>query len=338
MSSWRFKSIPNEGILISALGLQEAKDSSAIENIMTTHDDLFRSAVGDEALSASAKEVRDYAKALRVGYDRVRAKGLITSNLLIELQAILERNTAGFRRLPGTSLKESTTGRIVYTPPQEHDVIIALMTDLEVFINVPTHASVNSSIDPLVRMAIAHHRFESIHPFYDGNGRTGRILNVLFLVQHGLLDIPVLYLSRYIVQHKTEYYRLLQQVRDTAQWEPWLLYMLQAVEETARGTLQTIARIKTVLFRYKNHIRDHLPFYSQDLINSLFLHPYTRIDYFMADIGVSRPTAQRYLARLVEEKLLVSKRVGRSHYYINVGLTEVLLDVERVASDTTDAA
>lgn len=322
-------SIPSQGILINTLSLQEAKDSSAIENIVTTHDELLISHVADaEHQNAAAKEVRDYAKALRVGFERVLKNGLITSNLLVDTQAILEKHRAGFRKLPGTALREQNTGAVVYTPPQDHDEIVALMTDLERFIN----GDLTYPIDPLVRMAIAHHQFESIHPFYDGNGRTGRILNVLFLVQNRLLDIPVLYLSRYIVETKSEYYRLLQQVRDDGNWEPWLLYMLTAVEKTAADTLRTIAAIKQVLRRYKHHIRSELPFYSQDLINSLFVHPYTRIDYLMTDIGVSRPTAKRYLDALVREGLLTKHKFGRVNYFINTGLIQVLTDVERARS------
>ncbi|MCC6245633.1 MAG: Fic family protein [Gemmatimonadaceae bacterium] len=319
-------SIPNQGILISTLGLQEAKDSSAIENIVTTHNELLISLVADtERANAAAKEVRGYARALRVGFERVQETGLITSNLLIDTQTILESHRAGFRKLPGTALRDQSTGAVVYTPPQEPDAIVALMTDLERFINdAPPY-----TIDPLVRMAVIHHQFESIHPFYDGNGRTGRILNVLFLVQHGLLDIPVLYLSRYIVQTKAEYYRLLQQVRDNGVWEPWLLYMLTAIENTAADTLRTISDIKMVLHRYKHHIRERLPFYSQDLINSLFVHPYTRIDYLMSDLGISRPTAKRYLDALVREGLLTKHRLGRVNYFINIGLLEVLTAVEK---------
>ncbi len=319
-------SIPNQGILISTLGLQEAKDSSAIENIVTTHDALLLSTVADEGRqNASAKEVRDYARALRVGFEYVRETGLITSNLLIDTQAILERHRAGFRKLPGTALREQSTGQVVYTPPQDHDAIVDLMRDLEHFIN----GELSYPLDPLVRMAIVHHQFESIHPFYDGNGRAGRILNVLFLVKNGLLDIPVLYLSRHIVATKSEYYGLLQSVRNDGNWEPWLLYMLTAIHRTAAGTLQTIAQITAVLQRYKHHIRDRLKFYSQDLINSLFVHPYTKIEYIMADIGVSRPTAKRYLDALVAESLLTRHRVGRVNYFVNIGLVDVLSAVER---------
>jgi Fic family protein len=194
-------SIPNQGILINTLGLQEAKDSSEIENIITTHDELFKDDVLPEAFAnPPAKEVLRYRQALRLGFEQVKQSGLITANQIIEIQAELERNNAGFRKLPGTSLKDGS-GNVVYTPPQEPAEIVALMRDLERFIN----DSGLSDIDPLIKMVLIHHQFESIHPFYDGNGRTGRILNVLYLVKESLLEIPVLYLSSHIVRTKTDY-------------------------------------------------------------------------------------------------------------------------------------
>lgn len=226
-------SIPNQGILINTLGLQEAKDSSEIENIVTTHDELFKDDLSPESqMSAASKEVLSYRQALYTGFRLVRETGLLTANHLIDIQRELERNHAGFRKLPGTALKDGA-GRTVYTPPQEHAAIVALMRDLEQVINDPDAVLV----DPLIKMALIHHQFESIHPFYDGNGRTGRILNVLYLVKEGLLDIPVLYLSRHIVQTKADYYRLLQAVRDHDVWEDWVLYMLDAVEQTAQQTV-----------------------------------------------------------------------------------------------------
>ena len=287
-------SIPNQGILINTLGLQEAKDSSEIENIVTTHDELFKDDVLPEAFAnPAAKEVLRYRQALRVGFEQVRASGLLTANHIIQIQGELERNNAGFRKLPGTALKDGG-GQTVYTPPQDPAEIVALMRDLERFLNDPDVLAV----DPLIKMALAHHQFESIHPFYDGNGRTGRIVNVLYLVKEGLLDIPVLYLSKNIVRTKPDYYRLLQSVRDHDDWEGWVLYMLQAVETTARQTVTTVQAIKTALFDYKHRIRDGHRFYSQDLINHLFTHPYTKIDFVQRDLGVSRLTATKYLDAL----------------------------------------
>ncbi len=316
--------IPNQGILINTLALQEAKDSSAIENIVTSHDDLFRSDAFPESMHGlAAKEVRDYATALRTGFERVRKTGLLTNAHILEIQATLERNRAGFRKLPGTTLKDAS-GRVVYTPPQDANEVLRLMGDLESFINEPHRLDV----DPLVRMAIIHHQFESIHPFYDGNGRTGRIINVLHLVLSGLLDIPVLYLSRHIVRTKNEYYRRLQGVRDGGGWEPWILYLLHAVETTAAGTIRTIGEIRAALRRYKHSIRDRHRFYSQDLVNNLFRHPYTKIDFVMRDLGVSRLTATRYLDLLTADGLLVKRKVGRSNYYVNVALADLLMQTE----------
>jgi Fic family protein len=226
-------SIPNQGILINTLGLQEAKDSSEIENIVTTHDELFKDDVLPEAFAnPAAKEVLRYRQALRVGFEQVRATGLLTCNHIVEIQGELERNNAGFRKLPGTALKDGA-GQTIYTPPQDPAEIVALMRGLERFMNDADLFDV----DPLIKMALMHHQFESIHPFYDGNGRTGRIVNVLYLVKEGLLDIPVLYLSSHIVRTKSDYYRLLQTVRQDDGWEEWVLYMLQAVEQTAGQTI-----------------------------------------------------------------------------------------------------
>ena len=313
-------SIPNQGILINTLGLQEAKDSSEIENIVTTHDDLFREDVLPEASqNLAAKEVQRYRQALMLGYAQVRETGLITANHIIAIQAELEQNNAGFRKLPGTALKNGA-GQTIYTPPQDPATIISLMGDLERFLN----DAERFPADPLIKMALIHHQFESIHPFYDGNGRTGRILNVLYLVKEGLLDVPVLYLSSHIVRTKTDYYRLLQTVRDTDAWEDWVLYLLEAVEETAGQTITTIHAIKSALFDYKHRIRAEYKFYSQDLINNLFNHPYTRVEFAQRDLGVSRLTATRYLDALARDGVLEKLRIGRNNYYINRPLFALL--------------
>jgi Fic family protein len=302
-------SIPNQGILINTLGMQEAKDSSAIENIVTTHDELFKDDLFPENLSnPAAKEVLRYRQALRVGFEQVRQSGLLTANHIIQIQAELEQNNAGFRKLSGTALKDGS-GHTVYMPPQDPDTITALMRDLERFINEDERFVA----DPLIKMALLHHQFESIHPFYDGNGRTGRIINVLYLVKEGLLDIPVLYLSRHIVRTKPDYYRLLQAVRDQDAWEEWVLYMLTAVEKTAGATLITVQAIKAALLDYKHRIRAHYRFYSQDLINNLFSHPYTKIEFIERDLKVSRLTATKYLDALTSGGFLVKQKIGRSN-------------------------
>lgn len=315
-------SIPNQGILINTLGLQEAKDSSEIENIVTTHDELFKNDLMPESVDGSAaKEVLRYRQALRVGFKQVIETDLLTSNHILLIQAELEQNNAGYRKLPGTSLKNSH-GEVVYEPPQDPDEIVRLMNQLERFIN----DSALYSVDPLIKMALIHHQFESIHPFYDGNGRTGRIINVIYLVKERLLNIPVLYLSNYIVRNKSEYYRLLQAVRDDDAWEDWVIYMLEAVRDTSEQTIKKINQIKGALYDYKHRIREKYKFYSQDLINNLFAHPYTKIEYVMRDLNVSRLTATRYLDALADDGFLEKRKVGRINYYINIALNQILLN------------
>ncbi len=312
--------IPNQSILINTLGLQEAKDSSEIENIITTHDDLYKDDLfGDDLPNAAAKEVLRYRQALKVGYEAVQSSGLLTNSHILAIQAELEHNRAGFRKLPGTTLK-NRFGEVIYTPPQDAQSVLTHMQELERFINDDTLFEA----DPLIKMALIHHQFESIHPFYDGNGRTGRIINVLYLLKEGLLDIPVMYLSRYIVQNKTDYYRLLQNVRDRDAWEEWVLYMLEAVEITAYQTTKTIHRIKATLLDIKHRIREQHRFYSQDLINNLFAHPYTKIEFLERDLNVSRLTATKYLDVLCESGFLNKQKVGRSNFYINTALYAIL--------------
>ncbi len=311
-------SIPNQGILIGTLGLQEAKDSSAIENIVTTHDELFRSNPLDSHGSAAAKEVRLYSQALQIGYTAVRQTGLLTGNHILDIQRALEPARAGYRKVPGTVLKDGGD-RVVYTPPSPQ-LLPDLMSNLEKFIN---DASL-LDVDPLVKMALIHHQFESIHPFYDGNGRTGRIINVLYLVKEQLLDIPVLYLSRAIVRTKSDYYEALQAVRDRDAWENWILYMLSAVEQTAAEGITTIQSIKDLLLDYKHRIRARHKFYSQDLINNLLSLPYTKIEFIQNDLEVSRLTATRYLDELAKDGLLIKRKFGRSNYYINEPLFRIL--------------
>lgn len=316
-------SIPNQAILINTLVMQEAKDSSEIENIITTHDELFKgNAFPEFSGSSAAKEVRNYIQALYAGYQLVRKTELFTLNHIEKIHAELEQNTAGFRQQVGTALK-NRAGETIYTPPQDHATILALMSDLEHFINDDTMLDA----DPLIKMALIHHRFESIHPFYDGNGRTGRIINVLYLMQKELLDIPILYLSRYIVRNKNDYYRLLQSVRNDNQWEPWLLYMLTGVEETAQHAINTIDAIKIALMDYKHRIRDGYKFYSQDLINNLFKHPYTKIEFVEKDLNVSRITATKYLDTLAKDGFLEKKKIGRVNYYINTMLYKILMNL-----------
>ncbi|MBU0557339.1 MAG: Fic family protein [Alphaproteobacteria bacterium] len=324
----RAAAIPNQGILIDTLSLQEAKASSEIENIVTTQDEMFQASLfPDHPGSPAAKEVALYRDALRCGFDRLREQhGLLSNNALIAMFQVLKRTTGGFRNTPGTALLNEASGDIVYVPPQDGADVVRQMTELERFINDDDQ----SDLDPLVKMAIIHHQFESIHPFPDGNGRIGRIINVLYLTRQGLLDIPILYLSRAITARKADYYRLLQAVRETGEWEEWLIYMLRAVGDTARETLDLIEGIRRLMADYKNRLRaDHGRIYSQDLLNNLFRHPYTRIEYVQHDLNVTRQTAARYLDQLAETGMLIKHQSGRNNYYINAPLVALFSDGER---------
>ena len=325
------KTIPNQGILIDTLALQEAKASSEVENIVTTQDELFQADLfPDDPQSPAAKEVALYRDALRLGYNRLlQTDGLIPNSTLIDMFRLLKGNDGGFRVTPGTALKNEATGEVVFVPPQDANQIVAQMTALERFVN----DDAASPLDPLIKMALIHHQFESIHPFPDGNGRIGRILNVLYLTRTGLLDIPVLYLSRHITRHKSDYYRLLQAVRDSngaaQDWQAWVLFMLTAVAETAQTTLHLVVGIRGQMADMKQRMRDGLPkIYSQELLNNLFRHPYTRIEYVQADLGLkARQTAAKYLDQLAEAEFVEKHSAGRNNYYINTALVRLFLDV-----------
>jgi Fic family protein len=313
--------IPNQNILINTLGLQEAKDSSAIENIITTHDELYKSELNLSAFkSLQAKEVQNYISALKKGFELITKNGLLTNKSILQIQEVLEDNKAGFRKLPGTSLKNAATGETIYTPPQDYDKIMILMANLERYIN----DAEMQDCDPLIKMAIIHFQFESIHPFYDGNGRTGRIISILYLILENLQTLPILYLSNYIIKHKPDYYRFLQKVRDENLWEEWILYMIKGVEQTARETIELIKKIQELMLDYKHRLRDNYKFYSQDLLNNLFKHPYTKIEFVVKDLGVSRLTAALYLNKLANDKMLRKNRLGTGNYYINEELFDLL--------------
>ena len=315
------ESLPNRGILLDTLVIQEAKDSSEIENIITTHDELY-AYQDDPRSTAAAKEVQHYVSALRTGYEAVRNSGLIRLETVLAVQAELEQNRAGLRKLPGTVLKNEATGETIYEPPQDAAEVEALMTNLIDFI----HA--DDGLDPLLRMAITHHQFESIHPFYDGNGRTGRILNLLILQRERLLNLPVLYLSRYITTTKPDYYRLLQTVRDQDRWAEWCLYMLRGVAVTSRSAITLLKTFRDLMQKMKHDLRQRLPkTYSQDLLNNLFRYPYTKIEFIERELGVSRPTATKYLEQLTSEGLLRKQKMGRTNFYINDPLYQLLSGV-----------
>ncbi|WP_457750263.1 Fic family protein [Sulfurimonas sp.] len=312
--------IPNQNIIINSLVLQEAKDSSEIENIITTHDELYKSSIDSSNISQATKEVNSYAKALKEGFKLVKKHNLLLVKDIIVIQAILENNDAGIRKQAGTVLKNEDTGEVVFTPPQSENEIRELLSNLEKYINT------GDDIDPLIKMAIIHHQFESIHPFYDGNGRTGRIINILYLVLNGLLDIPILYLSRYIIQHKADYYRLLQEARTKRAWEEWILFMLDGVEQTSKETIKMINAINNLMQVTARNIQEKLPkIYSKDLVDILFIHPYTKIE-FLTDkkIVKTRQTASLYLKELENIGLMKSIKLGRNIFYINIELFNML--------------
>ena len=320
------KTIPNEEILLSTLSLQEAQSSSAIENIITTHDALYKHELQTSTADPVTKEVAYYADALRLGYGIVKQQNALTLNTILEIQMGLEGNRAGFRKTPGTVLKNEQTGQIVYEPPSP-EKIPDYMSALELFINT------TQDIDALVCMALIHYQFETIHPFYDGNGRTGRIINILYLVLSGLLDAPILYLSRYINQTKPTYYTQLQSVRDSSDWEAWILYILRGITLTAKHTTALVERIRDLLLEQKQHIRERHKFYSQDLINNLFHHPYTKVAFLENDLNVSRATATRYLDALAKNGLLEKHKLGRENYYINSSLIDLLFNMPELIEE-----
>lgn len=315
------KKIPNSQILIDTISLQEAKDSNEVENIVTTDDELYQASVEVENISQAAKEAQNYARALKLGFKIIKEKGLLTTNDIKKIQEIVSPNHP-IRKIPGTVLKNPKTQEIVYTPPQNHNEIVELMSNLEKYINNPEfHA-----VDALIKMPIIHYQFESIHPFYDGNGRTGRILNMLYLVQQALLDIPVLYLSSYIIKNKSDYYRLLQEVRTENNWEEWIIWMLKGVEITAKETIIVVNNIKLLMDEFKQKIRANHKFYNHELINTLFKHPYTKIEFVAGELNIHRNTASTYLNALADDEnhFLTKVKIGKSNYFINHRLLQIL--------------
>ena len=321
--------IPNEAILINTLTLQEAKESSEVENIVTTQDDLYKAEidVGKQLITAATKEVLRYRETLQLGFQLVKEEAQLSNKIVKKIQMYLVGNQAGFRSQAGTMLKNGQ-GETVYTPPQSRDDIERAMANLEAFINRPEMCE----IDPLIKMAIIHHQFESIHPFYDGNGRTGRIINVLYLVINRLLDLPILYLSRYITQNESQYYSLIQAIRDkgeenSREWQEWILFILKGVEQTALDTTRLVQGISALMQRHKQTLRPLFgKNYRHELLNNLFYHPYTKIEFMQRDLMVQRKTAAKYLNVMVEAKVLVVVKIGRENYYINRELMELFLN------------
>ena len=319
------ESLPNKYLLLNTLTLREAKDSSEIENIITTNDELFKANIDIISDSSATKEVKNYRNALQKGYELIKANKILTTRMIIEIQGILEENTQGMRRTPGTIIKNTLTGEIVHRPPQNYEEILDYMGNLEKYINEEL-----DDFDPLVQLALMHFQFESIHPFYDGNGRTGRIVNVLFLILKDLLDIPVLYLSSYIIKNKNEYYRLLKELNktnglDESIWKEWISYMLKGVKITSEETIDLIKKISKLMGEIKIKIREGEPkIYSKDLLEVLFEHPYTKIEFLTEKIGIARQTASNHLEKLEKLGILKKEKVGKHNYYVNIKLLELL--------------
>lgn len=303
--------IPNQGVLINTIPLLEAQASSEIENIVTTADRLFQFAGEDSHADPATKEALRYRTALYQGFQMLAQRPLTTATA-IQICRTIKGVEMDVRRTPGTTLMNDATGAVIYTPPEGETLLRDKLANWERFIHEA------EEIDPLVRMAIMHYQFEAIHPFTDGNGRTGRVLNLLYLVQKGLLTIPVLYLSRYIIANKADYYRLLLAVTTSGEWEEWILFMLKAVSETARWTTDKIKAIRDLLERTAERIRlEAALIYSRELAELIFVQPYCRIGN-VVDAGLAkRQTASVYLKRLCEVGVLKEVKAGREKLFIN---------------------
>jgi Fic family protein len=315
------ETIPNQGMLVNSLVLQEAKSSSEIENVVTTDDVLFQAFTASTSQTDPAtKEVLRYREAIWEGYKTLQSRPLLTTNLCIKIVQTIKKNQAGIRNTPGTTISNRDTGEVIYTPPVGEDLIRDKLRNLEEYIHG------KGEEDPLVKMAVMHYQFEAVHPFTDGNGRTGRILNTLFMILNDLLELPVLYLSKCIIETKSDYYRLLREVTERGAWEAWILYMLEAVEQTANHTGEKILAIRNLLNETLVYARENLPkrVYSKDLIELLFGQPYTKVK-FLVDAGIAkRQAAADYLKELEAIGILRAHKIGKENLYLNVKLYDLL--------------
>ena len=310
--------IPNQSMLINLLPLLEARDSSEIENIVTTTDKLFQYALEDKGADHATKEALRYRTALYQGYIKLERKPLCTATA-IEVCSTLKHSEMDIRKVPGTFIGNQTTGEIIYTPPAGESVIRDLLTNWERFLHD------DDDIDPLIKMAVSHYQFEAIHPFYDGNGRTGRILNVLYLIECGLLTLPILYLSRFIVHNKQDYYRLLNQVTKDQNWEDWLLFMLKGVEQTAIWTSDKITAIRALMESTTDYIKAQLPkIYSYELVQLIFEQPYCRINNLVERDIAKRQTASTYLKQLADIGVLQEINSGKEKLFVHPRLMTLM--------------
>jgi Fic family protein len=316
------QTLPNPELLLNTIVLQESKESSAIENIVTTQDELYKATLlGDKVKNEAAKEVLQYREAMYFGLESLKVKGIITTNLLVGIMQKLRNSSEGIRRNSGTKLSNPLTHQVVYTPPEGEELIRQKLFELEKFINDPDHCP----LDPLIKMALIHYQFEAIHPFSDGNGRTGRILNILFLIQQEMIGLPVLYLSKYIIEHKSDYYRLLREVTEQNNWIEWVLYVVNGVAETSLTTLNKIKRILELKSNAENELKFVLgSSFSRDLNDLLFSHPYIKIGVLEENGIAKRQTASRYLKEIEKTGWLSSVQVWKETYYINHKLISIL--------------
>ncbi len=315
--------IPDPAVLVSTIPLLEAKDSSEIENIVTTNDALFREAsLGDEKGDPAAKEALRYRTALYHGVEMIKTLPLST-RVAVEVCQFITNVQLDVRAIP-VNLKNRHTGEIIYTPPEDPQRLRGLLANWEQYLHDQT-----GNLDPLIRMTILHYQFEAIHPFEDGNGRTGRILNVLSLIQHGLLDLPTLYLSRHILRTRGDYYRLLGRVTSHQEWEPWIIYMLTAVETTSSWTTQKIRAIRSLMDHTDEVIRSRAPkIHSHELVQQIFMQPYSRIGNLIARGIAKRQTASIYLKELVQLGVLEEEKVGRDKIFLHRKYLDLLSSEE----------
>lgn len=317
--------LPNPYILLNALILQEAEASSEIENVVTTQDKLYQALTSKNQsnIDPATKEVLRYREALLHGLKIIEKKGFLSTNCIVEIQSILEENSAGIRKLPGTTLSNNRTGKIIYTPPDNHANIVKLLKNLEDYLNID-----DDDLSALIKVAVQHYQFESIHPFYDGNGRTGRIMNILYLILKGQIEQPILYLSKYIIDNKANYYSSLQGVRTENLWNEWVLFILQGIESAASETKIQINKINKLFTKTENLIKkNNAKSYNKELLELLYEQPYSKIEYLTKRLGISRITATKYLQNLVDMDILEVKQVWKENLYINKELFKLLKTV-----------
>ncbi len=317
------KTMPNQNILINAIMINEAKNSSEIENIVTTHDEIYKALIRPSDANPASKEIVDYRRAIWEGYNLIKEKKILTINDIIQIQEKLEHNNAGIRKTPGTVIKNNATNEVVYMPPQSQEVIMNYMTNLVDYINID-----HTEIDPLIQVAVIHYQFESIHPFYDGNGRTGRIINILYLILKGLIDTPILYLSKYIIKNKSQYYGLFQETRKTNNFENWIIYILKGIEEMSLETIKIINKISLEMQHMKKVLKEQTKIYSKELLEALFFEFYTKISYIKNVLNISDRTAQKYLDNLVKLGYLSSEKIGRERIYKNEILFNIIKEAD----------